>query len=469
MKEKFLWGSATAAYQCEGGWQEGNKRLSNWDDFCHSDQNNINPVNGDTASDFYHTYEEDIRMAAQGNQNAFRFSLAWTRIMDEHQQMIPEGVAFYQKVIDTCIQHKMEPLVTLYHYDLPLNLYKKGGWENRETVDEFVRYARACFQVFRQKVKYWVTINEPGYETLCCYGYGNYPPNVQSLERRWRAMYHMLLASAKAVCAFREMNGPGMIGLVSDSYSIEILKDDADYCQARECADLFYNRCVNDVCIKGVYPQELVRQLTKEAYDLSYMRECDQAVLKAGVVDFLGLNAYDRICVKPYTGNDNQLFVNNTGRNGTKHGVKIKGWFAFDQDPDTPKNAWGMEMYPVSIYRLLHSLHKQYPGTPIIITENGLGYYDKIENGKVYDTYRAEFLAGYLKWIWKAKEEGVDIRGYFVWSTMDLYSWINGYQKRYGLVYVDYEHGNRRIPKESYYWYRDFIAKMNADKSLFCL
>ena len=199
MNKEFLWGSATAAYQCEGGWKEGGKGLSNWDVFCHSEKNSVNPVTGDVACDFYHHYEEDIRMLAEGGQNAYRFSIAWTRILpDGTGRKSQEGIDFYHHVIDTCRKYHVEPLVTLYHYDLPESIYEAGGWENRNIVEQFVEYARICFEEYGQKVNYWVTINEPNYETLCCYGFGNYPPNVKDLGRRWRAMHHMLLASARA-------------------------------------------------------------------------------------------------------------------------------------------------------------------------------------------------------------------------------------------------------------------------------
>ncbi len=226
MNKEFLWGSATAAYQCEGGWKEGGKGLSNWDVFCHSEKNSVNPVTGDVACDFYHHYEEDIRMLAEGGQNAYRFSIAWTRILpDGTGRKSQEGIDFYHRVIDTCRKYHVEPLVTLYHYDLPESIYEAGGWENRNIVEQFLEYARICFEEYGQKVNYWVTINEPNYETLCCYGFGNYPPNVKDLGRRWRAMHHMLLASARAVAVFRELKLPGMVGLVSDSYPIAVLTD----------------------------------------------------------------------------------------------------------------------------------------------------------------------------------------------------------------------------------------------------
>lgn len=466
MNHKFLWGSSTAAYQCEGGWKEGGKGLSNWDVFCHSDKNNVNPVTGDVSSDFYHHYEEDIRMLAEGNQNAYRFSIAWTRIIpDGTGEVSEEGIAFYNNILDTCKKYGVEPLVTLYHYDLPESLFEAGGWENRKTVEAYERYATVCFNAFHTKVKYWITINEPGYETLCCYGFGNYPPNVKNIQCRWCAMYHMMLASARAINAFRVKGYEGQIGLVSDSYYIAILKDNPAYQQAKIWGDLFFNRSVNDICIKGEYPIDFIEKLKKDGHDLKYMLKEDQEVFLNGTVDFLGLNAYDRICVKPYEKGETSLNVNNTGKASEKHYNIVKNWFATDIDPNTSKNAWGMEMYPKSVYFLLKDLSQRYPQIPIIITENGLGFYDDLQNGKIHDQYRIDFLSGYIKWMKEAMKEGCNVCGYFVWSTMDLYSWINGYHKRYGLVYVDYDNNNRRIPKDSYYWYKKMIEEEVSEQS----
>lgn len=467
-ERKFLWGSATAAYQCEGAWNEGGKGKSNWDVFCHSEQNHVNPVTGDVACDHYHRYEEDIKMLSEGSQNAYRFSISWTRIMpDGTGERCREGIDFYNRLIDTCIKYKVEPLVTLYHYDLPHTLYAEGGWENRKTVDAYEAYARVCFEEFGGRVNYWATVNEPNYETLCCYGFGNYPPNKKDMEARWKAMYHIMLASARAVKTYREMDGSGMIGLVSDSYPIETLSDDRDYQQAAHMADIFFNTSVNDVCVRGCYPKDYIAKLESQGYDLSYMLESDKDIFRNGTVDYLGINAYCRFLVKPCSGKETCLVANNTGASGPKEELEIKDWFALDEDRDTKKNPWGCEVYPKSIYDLLLKLKELYPETPVIITENGIGYYDEVREGRVHDDYRIEYLKGYVEWIEKAMKDGCDVRGYFVWSAMDVYSWINGYDKRYGLVYVDFEHDNMRIPKDSYYWYQKWIkergGKMNGE------
>lgn len=460
----FLWGSASAAYQCEGAWNEDGKGLSSWDVFCHSEANDVNPVTGDVAADHYHRYEEDIALIAAGNQNAYRFSIAWSRILPDGTGEVNEkGIDFYNRVIDACLRHGVEPLVTLYHYDLPQTLFERGGWENRTTADAFAAYAEICFRAFGDRVRTWLTINEPGYETFCSYGAGNYPPNVQDLGRRWRAMYHLLLGSAMAIATFRDQGFEGRIGLVSDSYPIETLRDDADYRDAARFADLFQNRCVNDVAVRGEFPAEFIAKLVQDGVDRSYALDGDEALFAAGVVDVLGVNVYDRMLVKPYLEGPTELRNNNTGDGGGPV-VKVSGWFQADEDPDTVKNAWGMEIYPRAIYDLLLNLKALYPSTPVIITENGIGYRDVVADGQIDDQYRIDFLAGFVEWMKKAMDEGCDVQGYMVWSSTDVYSWINGYEKRYGLIHVDFDDEQKRTPKASYHWYRELLTKEGVNR-----
>ncbi|GAB3398944.1 glycoside hydrolase family 1 protein [Schumannella luteola] len=456
--EKFLWGSATAAYQCEGGWDEDGKGLSNWDVFCHSDDNDVNPVDGDVASDHYHRYEDDIRMMAEGNQNAYRFSISWSRIIPDGTGAVEQrGLDHYRKVIETCHRYGVEPLVTLYHYDLPQPLFENGGWENRETVDAFERYAEVCFDAFGDSVTHWMTVNEPNYETLCEYGIGNYPPNVRDLRRRWHAIYNILLASARAVVRFRSGGHAGQIGLVSDSYPIESLVDDEAHRDAARLADLFFNRCVNDVAIDGTFPVEFLDKIESDGTDMSFIHRDDAAVFLDGTIDYLGLNVYDRILVKPYTTGETNLRANNTGDATSTNQIIVKGWFEHDVDPTTEKNPWGMEIYPQAMYDILVELRDRYPGTPVIITENGVGYRDVVVDGEVHDDYRIDYLRGFVEQMQRAIDDGCDVRGYLVWSTIDLYSWINGYEKRYGLVRVDFD-TLARTPKDSYHWYAAHIA-----------
>lgn len=458
---KFLWGSATAAYQCEGAWKEGNRGETQWDDFSHHSPLNINHVTGDVASDFYHHYEEDIRLLAEGGQNTFRFSISWSRIIpDGVGKVNQKGIDFYNHVIDTCLKYKVVPNITLFHYDLPKPIYDIGGWANRKTVDHFVRYAKICFKEFGDRVPLWETINEPKYYSYCSYIVGNYPPNHHlDFNTFCQVGYNLLLASAKTVIEFRKSNAIGKVGMAIDTDNVQTrYKDDYGIAAARK-ADLFYNKWVTDTVYKGYFPDDLFPLLKESGIDLSFVKEHDKAIFMAGTLDFLGLNIYSRAFIKPYTSGETEVFMNNKGKGSkVKEGIRIKNWFETDYDPEVPRNKWGSEIYPKCMYEELKDIKKCYGTVPVFITENGLGEYEKPDDkGYVEDDDRIKFLSNYIDYMLKAKSEGVNVCGYYTWSTMDLYSWVNGYEKRYGLVRIDFDNNFKRIPKKSYFWYKNLI------------
>lgn len=460
-KEPFLWGSATAAYQCEGAWEEDGKGPSQWDVFCHTSERNINHVTGDVSCDHYHRYEEDMRMMAECGQNTYRFSISWARILPQGTgEVNQKGIDYYNRMIDTCLKYGLAPNVTLFHYDLPNVIAERGGWENRQTVDDFVEYAKICFREFGDRVPFWATLNEPKYYNYCSYAAGNYPPNVQDFNRFCKVGYHLLLGSAKAIIEFRKGTYAGKIGLVHATGNVETEGNDEANKIAYRNADLFYNKWITDTCIKGYFPEDLMPKLKDSGIDLSFVREEDRPLFEAGTVDFLGVNIYSRSYVKPYTSGETCVNVNNVGAGSSvKEGVVIKGWFETAYDENVRRNKWGREIYPRCMYDELMELKDKYGDLPIYVTENGHGCYDELIDGQVDDSERIEILDEFIYWMLKAKEEGVNVKGYYVWSTMDLYSWVNGYKKRYGLVYVDFENGLKRIPKKSYYWYKELIEK----------
>lgn len=458
-KDTFLWGSATASYQCEGAWDADGRGPSQWDEFCHESELNINRVSGDISCDFYHRYEEDIRMMAEGGQNTYRFSISWSRIIPNGGRQINEkGIAFYNRVIDTCLKYNIIPNVTLFHYDIPLPLAKVGGWENRSIIDEFAFFAETCFSAFGDRVPLWVTLNEPEFYGYCSYAVGNYPPGVQDFSRYACVGYHLMLASAKVVTLYHDSGYPGKIGLVHASGNVETEGDDEANKIAYRNADLFYNKWITDTCIKGYFPEDLFPKMKASGLNLDFVKDEDKAVFQTGTVDFLGVNIYSRSYVKPYAGGQTRLNMNNQGAGSTvREGVVIKDWFETAYDPKVRVNAWGREIYPKCMYDELMELKKQYGNIPVYITENGHGCYDELKDGKIEDKERIEILGEFISWMMKAKQDGANVKGYYVWSTMDLYSWVNGYKKRYGLVYVDFDNDNRRIPKSSYYWYQQLI------------
>ena len=466
----FLWGSATAAYQCEGAAFEGGRGPSQWDTFLHSDQN-VSGITGDVSCDNYHHFKEDLKLMREGGQNTYRLSIAWSRILpDESGKPNEEGIKFYNDLFDECKKIGIEPLVTLFHYDIPEYLAKKGGFENREMAYEFEKYARVCFEAFHDKVNLWITVNEPAYYTYCGYLAADYPPFVADFQRYVVASYHVILGSALAVNAFREMGYKGQIGVDQDSCRAETPFTDPENLAALRKADLFYNRWVLDTSILGHFPEDLAPLLQEKGIDLSFVQPGDKEIFAKGKVDLLAQNVYTRKNVQVNKDGVTQFKVNRQGKNSkVKEGTSIGGWFETIVDPTVERNQWGREIYPKCMYDTLVDLKRDYGDIPIYIAENGHGMYETPdENGYVADDERIGILKRFIDYMVQAIDEGVNVKGYYVWSSMDLYSWINGYQKRYGLIRVDYDTPDlKRIPKKSYYWYRDYIKKLMEESSEF--
>lgn len=449
----FLWGGATASYQCEGGWQEGGRVESMWDVYLH--ENHLE--NGDVASDHYHRFREDIRMMKEGGQNSYRFSLAWPRIIRNREgEVNQEGVEFYNQLIDACLEYGITPMVTIFHWDLPQYLEEQGGWLNRETCAAYTHYAKICFDRFGDRVKLWATFNEPRYYTNSGYLIGNYPPGHQDIQETVTASYYMMLASAMAVEAFRAGGYDGQIGIVHSFSPVYTTDTRVESAIAERFADNFYNNWILDTAALGEIPGDLLGEL-KKTCDLSMMTPEDLAVIRRNRVDYLGLNYYARVMVKPYESGETTLIVNNQGKKakGTSQTI-IKGWFEQVRPESSRYTEWDTEIFPEGLYEGIRRVWNKYH-LPIYITENGIGLYEDISVSQVEDDDRIEFMDMHIAAVLKAKEGGCDVRGYYAWSPFDLYSWKNGTEKRYGLVAIDYENGLERRPKKSYYWYKDVI------------
>lgn len=450
----FLWGSATASYQCEGAYNIDDKLENMWDHYLH--ENNLE--NGDVASDFYHLYEQDLKMAKEGGQNSFRMSLAWPRILNEKGEINPLGVQFYRKVLTCCRENGLEPNVTIYHWDLPQYLQALGGWQNELTCEAYANYAKVCFEQFGDLVNLWVTFNEPRWFIFNGYFIGNYPPEHHDVDETIKGAFHVMYASSLAIKAFREGGYAGQIGIVHSFTPINGVDDTLETQIAMRYADNYCNNWVLDTAAWGQMPIDMLGKLASEGHDLSYMTADKLRVMKANTVDFLGLNYYARALVKPYTTGETTLIVNNAGKagKGTSKTI-IKNWFEQVNDPNTKKTEWDTEIYPQGLYEGILMVYKKYH-LPIYITENGVGMYEDVSVPCVQDDYRIDFMKEHIQAMLKAKEEGADVRGYYAWSSFDLYSWKNGCEKRYGLVAVDFEDDLKRKPKASYYWYKQWIA-----------
>ena len=466
VKKGFLWGGASAAYQCEGAWNEDHKGESNWDQFCHSPKN-VKGITGDVSADFYHHYKEDIKLFAEGGQNTFRFSISWPRILPDQSGKVNEaGVAFYKNVLAECRKYHITPNVTLLHYDIPAWLENLGGYRNPIFPDEFAKYCRTVFECFGEEIPLYVTINEITHNTNCSYMVGNYPPNVHDIQAVCEVGYNLIIAHAKAVTEFRKFHFKNsQIGIVHTTNCVQILKKDTpEYQLAKRRCDLFKNKWVTDPVILGKFPDDLAPLLKEGGIDLSFVKQADLDLLAQTSIDFLGQNCYTRTLARPYREEDGETnyYPNNVG-SGQKRleGYVIRNWFTSDFDPNTPKNVWGREEYPKTVYDMLMGIRKDYGDIPVYITENGCALYEQPDkDGRIDDQRRIDFMKSYLDWLIKAENEGCNVKGYYAWSATDCYSWINGYDKRYGLIYVDFNDPARpRIPKQSYYWFRDYIKE----------
>lgn len=451
MDKNFLWGGATASYQCEGAWNVDEKQESMWDHYLHLHE----LENGDIASDHYHRYEEDIRMMKEGGQTSYRFSLSWPRIIKNREgEVNQKGLDFYHKIIDTCHKYDIEPFVTLYHWDLPQYWEETGGWLNLDVCQAFEHFSEVCFKEFSDKIKFWTTFNEPKWFIVNGYFIGNYPPGLQNVQKTMIAAYHVMYASALSVQAFRAGNYPGQIGVVHSYTPVNGVNDSIETKIAMRFADNYCNNWILDTAAKGEFPIDLVAKLS-ESYDVSFMEEEHLAIIKQNTVDFIGLNYYARTLVKPYTTGETQLIFNHTGKKGESK-VVIKGWFEQVKDPNSEFTAWDTEIYPKGLEDGLIEAYERYQ-LPIFVTENGVGVREDVTVDCVNDDYRISFMNDHINAIMNAQDAGCDIRGYYTWSPFDLYSWKNGCEKRYGLVAVDFDNNQIRKPKKSYYWFKEII------------
>lgn len=453
----FIWGSANSAYQCEGAWNEDGKGLGEWDYFNAIPHMNVNGIDGRQASDFYHRFREDIALMAQGGQNSIRLSISWSRILPEGRGTVnEEGVAFYNELIDCCIEHGVEPNITLFQYDLPYAIACEGGWSNVATADAFSEYARICFERFGDRVFLWSTVDEPQYYSYCANFLGIYPPchklDMQSFLQ-WQ--YVQMLGSAKAIKIYHEMGLPGAIGVIHHDCNVEVAPGTEDPERVYRAADFFYNRLILCPAVFGSLPPETDEMLEALGTYL-YRIPGDEEIFAEGVVDFLSLNVFCRKYVTSWHGAPSSASGNVKGA-GSKsvEGQIVAPLFQTAFDSTVEHNQWGRELLPRIMYSSLMRIKNEY-GNPPAVAENGHGAYEvPDENGYVADDDRIRVIGSFIDYLEQAKREGANVCGYYYWCTMDLYSWINGYEKRYGLVRVDFDDDFRRIPKKSWSWFRE--------------
>lgn len=464
----FIFGGATAAFQVEGATKEDGRGPCCWDEYLKRPESKFN---GDMASDFYHKYKEDLELSKDFGVNGIRISISWSRVIpDGVGEVNPKGIQFYNDLIDECIKNNVEPFVTLHHFDTPLQLFQNGDWLDRSNIDHFVHFAKVCFENFGDRVNKWATFNEPWSVAQNGYLVGNFPPNIKyDMQKAVQTMHNMMVAHSKALELYKSMNLNGEIGIVHTLEGKCPITDSEEDKRAAYLDDTLANKFMLDACFKGEYSEETLEtvntMLSKNNVSFKiYDGDLDVIKAASGKIDFLGMNYYSSHFLKAYEG-ESIIHHNGTGEKGTSI-FAIKGMGERVGNPEVETTDWDWPIYPQGLYEMLIRIKKDYPNyKKIYIAENGMGYKDDFIDGKVDDTPRIEYIKKHFEYILKAVSEGVLVKGYYVWSLMDVLSWSNGYNKRYGLFYVDFD-SQKRYPKKSAYWMKKIAeTKQLVDSS----
>jgi 6-phospho-beta-glucosidase len=459
----FLWGAASAAYQVEGAWNADGKGLSVWDVFTKIPGTTFQGSNGDVAVDHYHRYKEDIALMAEMGLRAYRFSVSWPRVYPRGRGDInAAGLQFYNKLVDELLAHEIEPILTLYHWDVPQSLMEEyGAWESRRIIEDFASYCITLYKHLGDRVRYWVTLNEQNYNFHHGFLTARHPPGVKDRRRFYEANHFAFLANARAIEAFRQYVPNGKIG-PSFAYSpAYALTSDPQDVLACENAEAFTNDWWLDVYCWGRYPQIPFRYLCEQGLAPT-IQDGDLELLGRGIPDFLGVNYYQTISYEANALDGvSEGTINTTGQKGSSQETGFPGLYKTGRNPHLAASNWDWAIDPVGLRIGLRRLASRYQ-LPILITENGLGEFDVVDpNDTVNDDYRIAYLRSHIDQCRQAINDGVDLVGYCVWSFTDVLSWLNGYQKRYGLVYVNRDEAAprdlRRTRKRSFYWYQDVI------------
>ncbi|WP_028782175.1 GH1 family beta-glucosidase [Thalassobacillus devorans] len=433
--DTLKWGAATASYQIEGAADEGGRSPSIWDVFSHTPGKVKNGDTGDHACNSYHLYKEDVQLLRELGIDQYRFSISWSRVIpDGTGQLNKEGITYYRNLIQELIDNGIEPMITLYHWDLPQALQEAGGWEVREIVEAFQSYAETMFQEFGNKVKKWLTINEPWCASFLSNYLGIHAPGKTNLQTAVDVSHHLLLAHGKAVQSFRKIIPDGEIGYAPNVGWLEPYSPNQADVDACRRSMMWQKEWFMDPVFKGTYPETLVQLFAEHNAKLN-VEEGDLAIISEPV-DFMGINYY-------------------TGSLGRFK--KGEGLFQVEEIPlDERRTDIDWPIYADGFYKVLTDIHQTYGDVPIYITENGACYNHGVEDGRVHDKDRIEYLKQHLTALHRALEAGVPIAGYIVWSLLDNFEWAEGYEKRFGIIHVNYA-TFERTKKDSYYWYKETV------------
>jgi beta-glucosidase len=434
----FLWGVSSSALQTEGAYDLDGKGLSIWDVFVTKPKKILNNDNHFEATDFYNNYKTDIALIKQMGIPNYRFSLSWPRILPNGTGAINQaGLDFYHSVIDCCIENGIEPFVTLYHWDLPQELENKGGWTNREILQWFEEYVSVCVNAFKEKVRYWMVLNEPMVFTGCGYFLGVHAPGKKGFENFIPAMHHAVLCQAVGFNTIKTIVPQAIVGTTfSCSYITPYSASEKDK-KAANRVDTLLNRVFIEPSLGLGYPLDILPFLRKVK---KYQLPMDEGLMKV-TFDFIGIQNYTREVIEysiftPYI---NAKIIPADKR-------KI---FYTTMD-------W--EVYPEAIYEMIRKYDRYEGVKKIIITENGASFPDEVVDGIIDDHHRSHFLKSYLEQVLKAKKISAKLVGYFVWSITDNFEWAEGFKQRFGLIHIDYKTQKRTI-KNSGIWYKQFMEE----------
>jgi beta-glucosidase len=422
MRDRFVWGVSTSAYQIEGAVREDGRGISIWDTFVHQPDHVSTGETGDVACDHYHRYPEDIELMAGLGVDAYRFSVAWSRIQPDGRGAVNQaGLDFYQRLVDGLVDHGIDPVLTLFHWDLPQALQDDGGWFNRDTAARFADYADIVGAALGDRVKMWITLNEPFVHTVYGHAFGLHAPGQQLMFDALPTAHHQLLAHGLAVAALRGRTSSPIT--LANNYSPVVVAGDSEADQvAGATYDALHNRLFTDPLLGRGYP---------DGFNLP-VRDGDLDII-AAPIDALGVNYYNPTAIRAPSTPDLLPFDM----------VVLEGY---------PLTDFGWPVVPEGLGQLLTRLHTDY-GLPLYVTESGCAYPESPD-----DQRRIDYLASHIDALKGVREKGVDVRGYFVWSLLDNFEWSEGFSKRFGLVHVDFD-TLVRTPKASYGWLRDRIAE----------
>lgn len=452
--DHFMWGAAASATQTEGAADEDGKAKNIWDYWYEIEPERFyENVGPQETSGFYHNYKEDIKRMNAIHLNSFRPSISWSRLIPDGVHVNEKAVEFYSNMFDELLKYDIEPIVNLYHFDMPLHMQNKGGWESSEVVEAFIFYAKTAFELFGDKIKKWTTFNEPIVPVEMGYLNHYHYPCVIDMKRAVKVAYNSMVASSKVIQEFRKMDSLGEIGIIlnlTPSYPRSESKGDI---KAANTADMFFNRSFLDPSVKGIYPEELVGLLRE--YDLlPEIQEEELTIIRENTVDFLGVNYYQP-----------RRFKERETPYESKKVLPEKFYESYIW-PERRMNPYrGWEIYEKGLYDIAINIKDNYGNIPWYVAENGMGVEDEErfldETGMIQDDYRIEFYEEHLKWLHKGISEGSNCFGYHVWTFMDNWSWLNAYKNRYGLVSLDLANNYKRTIKKSGEWYKE-LADQNG-------